>query len=348
MLKVAIIGGSGYTGMELLRLLSGHKSVKVTVATSRQYRGKSVGEVFPSLKGYFDGLVFCGPNEFSEQGAELFFSALPHGEGMEFVSKLLSAGKCVVDLSADFRLKSLKTYKEWYGEHKAATLLKHAVYGLPELFRDEIKKADFVANPGCYPTGAALGLAPLLKKGGKPLIDLGSIIIDAKSGVSGAGRGAVLDTSFVEVSEGFKAYKVASHRHAPEIEQTLSILSGKKISVTFTPHLLPVSRGILSTIYIGLKKGLSTGEILDIYNSFYKGEQFIRVLPEDCFPNILNVRGSNYCDIGLKVDEKNKRLIVISAIDNLVKGASGQAVQNMNIMAGFSEAEGLKAAPLCV
>lgn len=344
MLKAAIFGASGYTGLELLRILAPHPEVRVMEATSRQYAGKGVSEVFPALSGFYDGLKFSDPEDFRTVKADVAFSALPHGASQEVVPELLKNSR-VIDLSADFRLHDLKTYNAWYGEHKCSELLKSSVYGLPELHRDEIKNARLVANPGCYPTGAVLALSPLLKEG---LIETDSIVVDSKSGVSGAGRGASLDTSYVEVASGFKAYKVGSHRHTPEIEQELGCVAGKPVSITFTPHLLPVPRGILTTAYAGLKKPLTAKDALKLYGGFYGKEPFVRVMPEGKFPDISQVRGSNWCDIGIYADEKKQRVIVISAVDNLVKGASGQAVENMNIMFGFTETLALKLPPLSV
>lgn len=348
MIKVAIIGASGYTGLELLRLLSQHPEVEITAATSRQYAGRLAGDVFPWLKESCAGLKFIEPKDLKKIRADLAFTCLPHGASQDAVAELLNSGKKVIDLSADFRLKNAALYKKWYNEaHKAKTLLKKAVYGLPELNRGLIKDAALVANPGCYPTGAILALAPLVKNG---LIDkaLGSIIIDSKSGVSGAGRQASLDTSFVEVYGTFKAYKVGCHRHLPEIEQGLSYLAGAPIEATFTPHLLPVSRGILTTAYARLTKGAEAHGLLGLYSSFYKDEPFIRLMPQGQSPDISHVRGSNLCAIGVWADAKKKTAIVISALDNLVKGASGQAVQNMNIMSGFNETAGLEGAPLAI
>lgn len=348
MIKAAIIGGSGYTGLELLRLLVAHGSVTVIAVTSRTYNGTPVDKVEPSLKGFYDGLSFSDPKGIEDTEADVYFSCLPHGASMEMVAKLIKTGKVVIDLSADFRLKDVATYEKWYCDHKAKELIEGAVYGLPELYRSEIKDAKLIANPGCYPTGAALATAPLVK--GKA-VDMASIIIDSKSGTSGAGRTASIETSFVEVADGFKAYNVGIHRHTPEIEQTLGELSGpqhKDVEITFTPHLLPVSRGILSTVYLKLKdKEQTTEDLLAIYKDFYKSEPFVRVLDAGEFPNIADVRGSNYCDIGLRADDRGG-VVVISAIDNLVKGASGQAIQNMNIVFGFNEDEGLTSPPIGV
>ncbi len=342
MIKIAIIGASGYTGSELLRLLALHPDAEVVEATSRQYRGMAVPEVFPALRGFYDGLSFSEPADLNGAGADVAFCALPHGASQDAVAALLRAGCKVIDLSADFRLREAEVYRAWYGEHKMEGLLKEAVYGLPELHRKEIAGARLVANPGCYPTGAALAIAPALKDGA---IDPASIIIDSKSGVSGAGRGASLETSFVEVAGGFRAYKVGCHRHTPEIEQELGRVAGEKINVTFTPHLLPTPRGILTTAYASLKKGVNTARLHELYSRFYASEPFVRVLPEGRFPDIKEVRCSNYCDIGVYADAVRGRMIVVSAIDNLVKGASGQAVQNMNIISGLKEDAGLKTPP---
>lgn len=346
MLRVAIIGGSGYTGLELLRILAGHPKVRVTAVTSRAYKDTPVSEV-PCFRGFYEGLKFTEPEDFKGIKADIAFSALPHSVSQEAVPGLLKAFGRVIDLSADFRLKDEAEYRTWYGEHKSPWLLKEAVYGLPELNREEIKKARLVANPGCYPTGAILALAPLIKRG---LLSPDSIIIDSKSGVSGAGRKAALETSFVEVAGGFKAYKVGCHRHTPEIEQGLSSLAGGAdgVKIVFTPHLIPISRGILTTAYAELKRHVSTDRLIGLYDEFYKGERFIRMLPEAQFPDVGNVRRSNYCDIGIYSDAGKKRVIVISAIDNLVKGASGQAVQNMNIMAGFKETLSLEGPPAAI
>ncbi|MBI5233699.1 MAG: N-acetyl-gamma-glutamyl-phosphate reductase [Deltaproteobacteria bacterium] len=336
MIKIAILGASGYTGLELMRLLAGHGSAQIKAVTSRQYKGQKVSSAFPFLKGFYDDLVFAERFDPKALEADLVFSALPHGTAIEAVSSALGAGKRVIDLSADFRFKDPRTYEQWYEPHTAKKLLKEAIYGLPEINRRLIKKARLVANPGCYPTGAILGLLPLVKDG---LVEHDSIIIDSKSGISGAGRAASLATSFVEVCAGFKPYKVVSHRHMPEIEERLSIAGNRKITVTFTPHLLPVSRGILSTMYVRLKKDR---DIKDLYLGSYEDEPFVRVL-EDGFPDIAHVRCSNFCDIGIW--QKGKQAIIVSAIDNLVKGASGQAIQNMNIIFNIKETEGLSAAP---
>lgn len=343
MIKVAILGASGYTGIELLRMLASHPSVRVGFASSRQYANRPVSEVFPALSGFYDGLVFRDAEEFKRIKVDVAFCALPHGASHEVAAPLLATGAVVIDLSADFRLKDQKVYKRWYGDHTAVALLKKAVYGLPELYRSAICKARLVANPGCYPTSAILALAPALKH---KMVDPDSIIIDSKSGVSGAGRSAAVEFSFTEVNQGFRAYKVGCHRHTPEIEQELGALTGKKTAISFTPHLLPISRGILTTAYAGLKKGVTTDEMRQLYAAFYEKEPFVRIAASGSFPDISQVRCSNFCDIGVHVDEAAKRLIVVSVIDNLVKGASGQAIQNMNIVAGIEETTGLMTAPI--
>lgn len=335
MIPVVICGGSGYTGVELLRILYGHPNIKIVAVTSEKSAGKRVIEVFPHLHKYKNLIYEPLNKEKLLNKADIFFLALPHGTSQDIVNFLFSNNKMVIDLSADYRLTDPKVYKEWYGiPHKFVSTLKKAVYGLPEIYRNKIKKARLIANPGCYPTGAILGLLPALKN---KLIDILSIVIDSKSGTSGAGRKADLAVSYCEVNEGFKAYGIGTHRHTPEIEQELSILCGKKIKVNFTPNLLPVDRGILTTIYALMRKKKTVEEIVKIYNETYKKEPFVRVLEYGVYPNIKNVRGTNICEVGLKLNERTNTLIVVTAIDNLVKGASGQAVHNMNIMMGIDE-----------
>lgn len=340
MLKVAIVGASGYTGVELLRILYCHPEVAITCVTSEQSAGKAISEVFPTLRSRYNlVLENLEPVRIADR-ADFIFTALPHKAAMEVVPTFLKLGKRVVDLSADYRLRDAKEYEAWYEPHMNPELLKQSVYGLPELRREKIAGTDLVANPGCYPTSVILGLAPLLKK---KLIDPDTIIADSKSGVSGAGRGAKVDNLYCEVNDGFKAYAVGgTHRHIPEIEQELSILAGKPLKISFTPHLVPMDRGILSTIYATPTGTVSSEELLELYRAFYQGEAFVRVLPEGSFPSTSHVRGSNFCDIGLSVDKRTGRIVVVSAIDNLIKGASGQAVQNMNIMNRFPENLGLE------
>ncbi|MDD5712660.1 MAG: N-acetyl-gamma-glutamyl-phosphate reductase [Smithellaceae bacterium] len=344
MVKVGIYGTSGYTGQELLRILLRHRGVEVSAVTSRRYAGIPVAEVYPHLTGWTKlSFIDASPAEVAGN-SDVVFTALPHGAAMEVVPFFVEAGKKTIDLSADFRLRDLAVYEKWYGKHKATGVMEKAVYGLTELYRDDVKKAALIANPGCYPTSIILGLAPALKAG---IIDPSSIIADSKSGVSGAGREPQVGTLFCEAEGAFKAYKVAQHRHTPEIEQELSNLAGETLQVIFTPHLLPVSRGILSTIYANLgKKNISAAALTELYQSFYEGEKFVRVLKAGSFPDISFVCGSNCCAIGVTVDERTGRVIIISAIDNLIKGASGQAVQNMNLMCGFAEDEGLDAISL--
>ncbi|MFZ2394876.1 MAG: N-acetyl-gamma-glutamyl-phosphate reductase [Smithella sp.] len=343
MIKAAIFGASGYTGQELTRILSGHPEVKLVAVTSRRFAGKPVSEVFPSLKG-LTHLKYqnVNPAEICNI-CDIVFLALPHGVSMEVAPEFVRAGKIVIDLSADYRLRDIKTYENWYQKHSSAQFIKDAVYGIPELDRQKIKKAKLIANPGCYPTSIILGLAPALKK---KILDVSTIIADSASGVSGAGREPLTGSLFCEVDGGFKAYKVGKHRHLPEIEQELNALAGKQFAISFTPHLLPVKRGILSTIYAKLNKDVSLEELHSLYCNFYAKEKFVRICPSGQYPNISSVCGSNYCDIGLAIDFRTKRVILMAAIDNLIKGAAGQAVQNMNIVCGFEEDAGLRTAPL--
>ena len=344
MLKVAIVGASGYTGIELLRILHSHPEVAVTCVTSEQSAGRPISDIFPTLRGRLDlELENLEPVGIAEK-VDIVFTALPHKAAMEVVPTFLKMGKNVVDLSADYRLRDAEVYGRWYEKHLNPEFLREAVYGIPELRRAQIVEASLVANPGCYPTSVILGLAPLLK--GK-VIDPKSVIVDAKSGVSGAGRGAKVDGLYCEVNEGFRAYGVGgTHRHIPEIEQELSLLAGSPLTVSFTPHLVPMDRGILSTIYTQPLGKVNTADLIALYEAFYDGEPFVRVLPAGTLPSTAHVRGSNFCDIGVTVDSRTGRIIVISAIDNLVKGASGQAVQNMNLMCGLPETLGLDFLPI--
>ena len=343
MVKVAVVGASGYTGVELLRLLLNHPDVTVTCVTANQNAGEEVTTLFPSLAGRIN--MVCSALDVNEvaASAELVFTALPHQAAMAVIPGFLAVGCKVVDLSADYRLRDPQVYATWYAAHTSPELLAEAVYGLPELYRATIPTARLVANPGCYPTSVALALAPLLREG---WIDPATLIIDSKSGTSGAGRSAKVDSLYCEVNEGFKAYGVGKHRHTPEIEQTLSDLAGQEVVVSFTPHLLPVNRGILSTCYASLLLETTTSDLLQLYHRFYAGEAFVRICAEGELPNIAYVRGANYCDIGLVVDPRTNRVIVVSAIDNLVKGAAGQAVQNMNLLLGLPETRGLEVVPL--
>jgi N-acetyl-gamma-glutamyl-phosphate reductase len=335
MLNVGIIGASGYTGVELARILSDHPEVKLTAATSRQFAGKPLSEVFPNLRKRVDLLCEDLTPEQLVDRADFFFAAVPHKTAMALVPTFLAAGKKVVDLSADFRLRDAAVYEQWYQPHSCPELIKEAVYGLPELYREQVKSARLTANPGCYPTSVILGLAPLLRE---KLIDPATLIVDSKSGASGAGRSVNVGGLFCEVADGFRAYKVGgAHRHIPEIEQELAVLAGCGVTISFTPHLLPISRGILSTMYASLSSAVSGQDLQDLYESAYQDELFVRVCPAGTFPATQHVRGSNCCDIGVKIDQRTGRVIVMSAIDNIAKGASGQAVQNMNLMNGFAE-----------
>ncbi len=342
MIDVGVIGATGYTGIELVRLLLAHPKVNLKLLTSEKSAGQKFSEAYPAFQGLCDlTLEPFYPKEVAKK-IQVAFLCLPHKASQEAVLQLRDFGVKVIDLSADFRLKSAKEYEQWYDKHQCPELLKEAVYGLPELYRDKIKSAKIVANPGCYPTSVALALAPLLKE---KMIALDSIIIDSKSGTSGAGRSASVDFLFCEVNEGFKAYKVGSHRHTPEIEQTLSDLAGEKIFVSFTPHLLPIDRGILSTIYVKPFRKLKTADVLKVFRNFYKNEKFVRIKPEGTLPNVKDVRATNFCDIAAIYDERVDRIVVLSAIDNLTKGAAGQALQNFNLISGFEEDLGLSLFP---
>lgn len=341
--RIAVVGASGYTGIELLRLLSQHPQVELTCVTSRQYAGQAVAQVFPSLQGSIDLVFEDVDSSVLADKADIVFTAVPHQTAMGMIPGLLESGCRVVDLSADFRISDAAVYEEWYQEHTAQDVLSEAVYGLPELFREHVADSRLIANPGCYPTSVALALAPLLEN---KLVDLKTVVVDSKSGTSGAGRSANVGTLFCEVNEGFKAYSLPRHRHTPEIEQTLSTVAGEDVMITFTPHLLPVNRGILSTCYATLNSNLSADDLHTLYSERYADETFVRVLPKGQFPNVSQVTGSNFCDVGVTVDERTGRVIVIAVIDNLVKGAAGQAVQNMNLMLSLPETTGLMIPPV--
>ncbi|MBI3312817.1 MAG: N-acetyl-gamma-glutamyl-phosphate reductase [Candidatus Omnitrophica bacterium] len=340
MLNVAVIGATGYTGMELVKILIRHPHVRISALTTRQKETRPVHDLIPSLPKDIDLEIKTYSFPEVSKKSDLVFLCLPHTEAMETAQKFRKAGKIVIDLSADFRLRSKKIYETWYGvKHTNPILLKEAVYGLPEFNRKFIQKADLISNPGCYPTGAILGIAPLLAH---RLVAEDSIIIDSKSGVSGAGKKPNPATQFCEVNENFYAYKVGRHQHTPEIEQALSDVSGSDIKVTFTPHLLPVTRGILSTIYLKKKRNVKREAISDAFKDAYHEEPFVRVKPEGAFPALRDVQHTNYCDVGYLIKDDSDEIIVITAIDNLLKGASGQAVQNMNIRCGFAEEEGIR------
>lgn len=339
MIKVAIVGITGYAGIETARLILNHPGFELTYAGGKTFAGKKLSDVYTHLRGITD--LICEETDIDKiaEVADVAVVALPHGASMELTGALAAKGMKVVDLSADFRYNRLETYEKTYKlKHACPDVNEKAVYGIPELYREQIKKASVVANPGCYPTCSVLGFAPLLQK---KLIDPKTIIIDAASGVSGAGRKTELAYSFCECTENFLAYKVASHRHTSEIEEQFSNLYGQSVKLTFTPHLAPMKRGMMATIYANLAKEISTTELVNLYKEFYQKEYFVRILGEGVFPETKSVAGSNFVDIGLVVDREVNRVIVISTIDNLGKGASGQAVQNLNLMCGMDEKTGL-------
>jgi len=340
-IAVGIVGVTGYTGMELVRLLQYHPYFELVQVTSRQEAGRALQEIYPFLEGTSLGLlpITIPDPELMARDCDLVFLAVPHGTAMNIAAEFLKLGVKVVDLSADFRLKDKDVYATWYNvEHTQEEFLQEAVYGLPEIYESEIARARLIANPGCYPTSAILALYPALKF---ELIDSDQIIIDSKSGASGAGRSAKIGTLFCEVYDNFRAYNLGKHRHTPEIEQELTFACGKKILVSFSTHLLPINRGILTTVYAPLKKKSSVDEIINIYKRFYKNKNWIRILPRNILPETRHVRGTMFCDLGLVKDERTERLIIVSAIDNLCRGASGQAIANANLMYGFDAQTGL-------
>lgn len=340
-IKVGIIGATGYAGAELVRILLTHPMAEISAISSVSFEGKKLSEVYPSYKSLCD--MECKTQDEAIEKCDVIFAALPHGLSQELAAQCDALGKTFIDLGADFRLESEDDYKEWYnGEFLDKELHKKAVYGLPELFRDDIKGKRVIANPGCYTTGAPLALAPAVKKG---LVSTDGIIIDSKSGVTGAGRKPSQGSHYPELNEGFHAYKAGSHRHTPEIEQTLSRLSGKSVKITFVPHLLPVNRGILSTCYARINPGVTKEQIRKEYEEFYKDEFFVRLLSDGENADIHNIKYSNFCDISLHVDGRTNTLVAVSAIDNMVKGAAGQAIQNMNIIFGLDEKTGLVIVP---
>ncbi|KXG75222.1 N-acetyl-gamma-glutamyl-phosphate reductase [Thermotalea metallivorans] len=339
MIRAGILGATGYAGQQLAWLLFRHPHVKIHFLSSYNHTDVPFSQIYCQYEGFIQDLcIDIQSIEEHLSNIDILFIALPHGKAFPITEKALAYGVKVVDLGADFRLKSTEIYKAWYGlDHECSNLLSSAVYGLPEIHRIQISQAQLIANPGCYPTASILALAPLLKH---RLIDPSSVIIDAKSGVSGAGRSANIATLFTECNESIKAYGVAGHRHTPEIEQELSLIYGENLHVSFTPHLVPMNRGILAACYGKLLHKLTQEELYEIYQFFYKDEYFIRIVEN--LPETRWVRGSNFCDIGLRVDGRTGRVIVISAIDNLMKGAASQAVQNMNLLFGIREIEGLE------
>lgn len=353
MVRVSIIGASGYAGADIVRLLAGHKECEIIHLVAKSQSGKTIEEIFPSF-GYLSavkGMPVESVDDFPLDSAkvpfideaDVVFLALPHGTSSPFVRRCLDKGVRCIDLGADFRFRDVSVYEQWYGKHPEPALCRDTVYGLPELHREQIKGQQFIANPGCYVTGATLAMYPLVKEG---LVNLDSLIFDSKSGVSGAGRGLKQGSLYGECSESIKAYGVASHRHTPEIEQNLSEAAGKDIVVSFTPHLTPMNRGILTTAYASLNDKGRYADIAAVFDEYYGKEFFVRVLSDEKMPETKWVQGTNFAVIGFKKDIRTGRIIVCSAIDNLVKGAAGQAVQNMNLMFGFDEAEGLRLLPV--
>jgi len=342
MTNVAVVGATGYAGVELVRILAGHPRVNLTCITSRKYAGSSLASVYPALSGGVDLTCETFEPESVARNAEFVFTALPHRLPMEIVPDLLNRGCRVVDLSADFRFRDADRYESSYQPHTARNLLDEAVYGLSEIYREAIAAARLVGNPGCYPTSVLLPLVPLIRA---KMVDEDSLIADSKSGVSGAGRSPALTTLYCEVTESFKAYKVAEHRHNPEMEEVLSREAGSDLNLTFVPHLLPMSRGMLTTAYARLTEGVSGTDVRRCLEQAYADCPFIRLRGESLLPETRHVRGTNFCDIGFRIDAGARRLVLISTIDNLVKGAAGQAVQNMNLMCGFEETAGLNTVP---
>ena len=342
MTRVGIIGATGYAGAELVRLLAGHPQVELTMLTSRQYAGVRFDTVYPSMAGHVDLVCQDYTLERACDCTDMIFMALPHQLPMSFAPALLENGKQVIDLSADFRFRDVAVYEKYYQPHKAPQFIAESVYGLSEVYPDRIRGARLIGNPGCYPTSVLLPLIPLLKH---QLIHPDGIIADSKSGVSGAGRSLSLSSHYCEVQESFKAYKIGQHRHNPEMDEVLSIEADTPVSITFVPHLVPMSRGMLTTLYAVPAKAITADDIRQCLMSFYREHFFIRICPDGKYPDTRNVRGTNFCDIGFRLDMSRNRLILISAIDNLVKGAAGQAVQNMNLMLGLDETTGLRQPP---
>ena len=344
MIRVGIIGSTGYAGGELVRLLINHKEAEIKWYGSRSYVDKKYADVYQNFFQIVDDKCMDDNMEALANEVDVIFTATPQGLCASLVNEDILNKVKIVDLSADFRIKDVATYEKWYGiEHKSPEFIEEAVYGLCEINREDIKNARLIANPGCYPTCSTLSIYPLAKEG---LIDMSTVIIDAKSGTSGAGRGAKVDNLYCEVIENIKAYGVANHRHTPEIEEQLSYASGEEVFLNFTPHLVPMNRGILITAYATLKKDVTYEEVKAVYDKYYANEKFVRVLEKDVCPQTKWVEGSNYVDVNFKIDPRTKRIIMMGAMDNLVKGAAGQAVQNMNLMFGLKESEGLELVPM--
>ena len=344
MIKAGIIGATGYAGGELVRLLLGHKEAEIVWYGSRSYVDQDYASIYQNMFQIVDAKCMDDNMDELAKQADVIFTVTPQGLCASLVNEEILSNTKVIDLSADFRLKDVKTYENWYKiQHKAPQYIDEAVYGLCEINRDKIKDARLIANPGCYPTCSTLSIYPLVKEG---LIDPDTIIIDAKSGTSGAGRGAKTDNLYCEVNENIKAYGVAGHRHTPEIEEQLGYAAGRPVLLNFTPHLVPMNRGILITAYASLKKTVSYEEVKAVYDKYYDQERFVRVLPKDVCPQTKWVEGSNYVDVNFKIDPRTNRVIMMGAMDNLVKGAAGQAVQNMNLLFGVEESMGLQMVPV--
>lgn len=344
MIKAGIIGATGYAGGELVRLLLGHKEAEIVWYGSRSYVDQDYASIYQNMFQIVDAKCMDDNMDELAKQADVIFTATPQGLCASLVNEEILSNTKVIDLSADFRLKDVNTYESWYKiQHKAPQYIDEAVYGLCEINRDKIKNARLIANPGCYPTCSTLSIYPLVKEG---LIDPDTIIIDAKSGTSGAGRGAKTDNLYCEVNENIKAYGVAGHRHTPEIEEQLGYAAGRPVLLNFTPHLVPMNRGILITAYASLKKTVSYEEVKAVYDKYYDQERFVRVLPKDVCPQTKWVEGSNYVDVNFKIDPRTNRVIMMGAMDNLVKGAAGQAVQNMNLLFGVEESMGLQMVPV--
>lgn len=344
MIKAGIIGSTGYAGVELVRLLTQHKEAEVVWYGSRSYIDKKYYEVFQNMFQIVDDKCLDDNMDELAKQVDVIFTATPQGLCASLVNEDILSKVKIIDLSADFRIKDVSVYEKWYGiEHKSPQFIDEAVYGLCEINRDKVKNARLIANPGCYPTCSTLSIYPMVKEG---LVDVSSIIIDAKSGTSGAGRGAKVNNLFCEVNENIKAYGVATHRHTPEIEEQLSYAAGEQVLINFTPHLIPMQRGILVTAYANLKKKVSYEEVKAVYDKYYANEKFVRVLDKDVVPETRWVEGSNYVDVNFKIDERTGRVIMMGAMDNLIKGAAGQAVQNMNLMFGLEESMGLEQIPM--
>lgn len=343
-MKVGVVGANGYSGIELIRLLLNHPQIKLEMLISHSTKGEQLQNIYPHLSGIVEKTLEDFDADELAARTEVVFFATPAGISKDLLPECLKRGLICIDLSGDFRLKDPQEYADWYHKDPAdAALLNDAVYGLSEINRRQIQGANFISNPGCYPTATLLGLAPLLKN---KIIDLSSIIVDGKSGISGSGKKAIIGNLFSEVNENVKAYKLGQHQHTPEIEQTIEEISGEKHAITFTTHLIPMTRGLMCTIYATLEQGFSTRELLDHYEKFYENSPFVRIRPLGTWPSTKEVLGSNFCDIGLNVDGRTRRLTIVSVIDNVVKGAAGQAVQNLNIIKEWDEQTGLAFTPI--